>query len=105
MSEPPVRTAPTLADLRARRDEILALAARYGASNVRVFGSVARGDATPDSDIDLLVNFGEGASLYDLSGLRQALTELLDCPVDITEDHRNMKDRLRKRIMRDVTAL
>ena len=54
--ETTTRRAPTLADLRARREEILALAERYGASNVRVFGSVARGDATPDSDIDLLVN-------------------------------------------------
>lgn len=105
MSEQRLKSAPTLAELRARRDEILALAARYGASDVRVFGSVARGDATPASDVDLLVTFCEDASLYDLSGLRQALTELLDCPVDITEDHPNMKDRLRKCIMRDVTAL
>lgn len=44
------QTAVTLADLRARRNEIIALAARYGASNVRVFGSVARGEATPASD-------------------------------------------------------
>jgi len=51
---------PTLAMLRARRGEILALADQYGAYNVRVFGSVARGEATPTSDVDLLVNFSPG---------------------------------------------
>ena len=63
------KTAPTLASLRARRDEILALAARYGAHNVRVFGSVARGEATPDSDVDLLVDFRDGATLWGAVGL------------------------------------
>jgi len=63
MTDETPRRAPTLEDLRARRDEILALAERYGASNVRVFGSVARGDATPDSDIDLLVTAKSGAGL------------------------------------------
>lgn len=58
----------TLADLRARRAEILALAELYGAYNVRVFGSVARGEASPTSDVDLLVNFHDEASLYELSG-------------------------------------
>ena len=48
---------PTLDDLRQLRDEILRIAEQYGASNVRVFGSVARGDARPDSDVDLLVDF------------------------------------------------
>jgi hypothetical protein len=65
----PTKTAPTLDSLRQHRDDILRLAAKYGASNVRVFGSVARGDATPESDVDLLVTFREGSSLYDLSGL------------------------------------
>jgi predicted nucleotidyltransferase len=100
-----IKSAPTLEMLRARRDEILALAKRYGAYNVRVFGSVARGDATPESDIDFLVNFQDGASLYDLSGLRLDLIALLGCQVDVTEDHPHMKERFRARILRDVVAL
>ena len=52
-----LRQAPSLAMLRVHKDEILGLAARRGVSNIGVFGSVARGDATPDSDIDLLVDF------------------------------------------------
>ncbi len=57
------KSPPTLDDLRVRRDEIITLAERYGAYNVRVFGSVARGEASADSDVDLLVSFRESASL------------------------------------------
>jgi predicted nucleotidyltransferase len=99
------RTAPALDDLRAMRDQIIALAARHRASNVRVFGSVARGDATPDSDIDFLVTFEEGASLYDLSGLWQDLQELIGHSVDVVSDHAGLRDRFRQRITRDVVAL
>lgn len=100
-----LKTAPTLELLRQKRERILSLAARHGAFNVRVFGSVARGDATPESDIDLLVNFRDGASLYDLSGLRLDLIELLGWQVDITEDHAGLSERFRKRIMQDVVAI
>ncbi len=103
--ETTTRRAPTLADLRARRDEILALAERYGASNVRVFGSVARGDATPDSDIDLLVNFRETASLLEVSAFWQEVQTLLNAAVDVVEDHTGLRERLRKRIMREAVPL
>lgn len=99
------RQAPTLDMLRARRTEILALAERYGAYNLRVFGSVARGDAKPDSDVDLLVNFREGASLFELSGFWQDLQDLLGVGVDIVEDHTGLRERFRRRIMKDVTTL
>jgi hypothetical protein len=99
------RPAPTLDALRARRAEILALAARYRAYNVRVFGSVARGEATADSDVDFLVNFGDGASLYDLSGLWQDLQALLGCAVEVVEDHPALKERFRKRVLRDAVSL
>jgi len=95
----------TLDTLRARRDEILALAEHYGAYNVRVFGSVARGDANPDSDLDLLVNFREGSSLFELSGFWQDLQELLGIKVDVAEDHPGLRDRLRRRIMEDAVPL
>lgn len=83
--ETTTRRAPTLADLRARREEILALAERYGASNVRVFGSVARGDATPDSDIDLLVSAKRGAGL-GIIAFWLDLQELLGYSVSLITD-------------------
>jgi hypothetical protein len=80
------RPIPTLDDLRARRDEILALAARYHASNVRVFGSVARGDATPDSDYDLLVTMAAEATYHDVIQLWQEMGQLLGRDVDLLTD-------------------
>lgn len=99
------KTVPTLAALRARRDEIIALAKKHRASNVRVFGSVARGDVTPESDVDLLVTFEPNASLYDLSALSQDLQELLDWRVDVVEDHDNLRERFRRRVLKDVVPL
>lgn len=96
---------PTLADLRLHRDEIFSIARRYRASNVRVFGSVARGEGQPDSDIDFVVDFEEHASLYDVSGLRLDLSELLGWPVDIVELHERTRDRFRQRVLRDAVAL
>lgn len=68
---------PSLESLRKLRAEILAAVARHGASNVRVYGSVARGEAGPDSDIDLLVDMEDGRSLLDLAGLHLELEDLL----------------------------
>lgn len=72
-----------LDNLHSHRDEVLALAARHRASNVRLFGSLARGDATPVSDIDLLVDPLPGATLFDLGGLQIELQQLLGAPVDL----------------------
>ncbi len=69
--------------LRARRDEILRVAAARGASNVRVFGSVARGTAGPGSDIDLLVDFDPGRTMVDHVGLWRDLEALLGAAVDV----------------------
>ena len=77
--------APTLTDLRARREEILRVAAARGARNVRVFGSVARGQARADSDVDLLVDLEPGRSVLDLSELILDLREALGRDVDIVE--------------------
>lgn len=94
----------TLPKLSQRREEILELAKRYHAGNVRVFGSVARGEATDESDVDLLINTGPGCSLFDLGGLLEDLKELLDCPVDlVTED--GLKPRLRERVLREAIPL
>jgi predicted nucleotidyltransferase len=77
--------APRLEDLVARRDQILEIASRHGAKNVRVFGSVARGEARPDSDIDFLVDLDPDRTLFDLSELILDLQEALDWEVDVIE--------------------
>lgn len=70
-------------DILRRREEIIALAKRYGASDVRIFGSVARGDTTEGSDLDLVVRFEPGRSLLDQGGLLMDLRELLGMKVDV----------------------
>jgi len=79
-------TIMTLGTLRAKRKEIIALADRHNAEQVRVFGSVARGDANAESDVDLLVHFRSGASLLDLIGLQQDTSDLIHRHVDIVSD-------------------
>jgi predicted nucleotidyltransferase len=74
-----------LEDLRELRKEILRITARHGARNVRVFGSVARGQARIDSDIDLLVEFEPGRTVLDLSSLILDLRDALDCEVNVVE--------------------
>jgi predicted nucleotidyltransferase len=73
----------TLEVLRGRRAEIIRVARKHRASRIAVFGSVTRGEARPDSDLDLLVDFEAGASLVDHVGLFQDLEELLDVRVDV----------------------
>jgi predicted nucleotidyltransferase len=68
------------------REKILELAARHGASNVRVFGSLARGEGTESSDLDLLVTLEEKRSLLDLVGLKQDIEDLLHRPVDVVTE-------------------
>ncbi len=90
--------------LRTKREDILRIAAKYGASNVRVFGSVARGEADSESDIDLLVNMEPGRSLFDMGGLLVDLEDLLGCNVDVvTED--SLRDRIRDRVLKEAVAL
>ena len=82
-----------------KRQDVLALAAKHGASRVRVFGSVARGTADEDSDIDFLVDMEPGRSLFDMGGLLVELQELLHHKVDIVTEnglHWYIKDRVLK---------
>ncbi len=99
----PTKTAPTLEILREHRDEILRLAEHYGASNVRVFGSVARGDATPESDVDLLVDFGAHSLLHRIA-LKRELSDLMGCPVEVIQE-KMLKDYVRPQALRDVVEL
>jgi hypothetical protein len=94
--------ARTLLD--RHREEILRLAAAHGARNVRLFGSIARGDAAPDSDIDVLVSMEQGRTLLDLVGLWQDLEGLLGRPVDLLSDG-GLSPYLRDRILTEAVAL
>lgn len=90
--------------LREKRQQILALAEKYGARNVRVFGSVARGEALPDSDIDFLVELEPGRSLFDLGGLLYELQALLGVDVDVVTVN-GLRARIRDRVLREAIPL
>jgi hypothetical protein len=95
---------PALDLLRARRGRVLALAARHGATNVRVFGSKARGEADAASDTDLLVDLEPGRSLVDLGSLLVELEEELGRRVDIGTEA-GLRGALRERVRRDAAPL
>lgn len=90
--------------LKEKREEILRIAAKHGARNVRVFGSVARGEADEQSDLDLLVEFEPGRSLMDHAALWLELQELLGCKVDVVSD-RGIKPRIRDRVLSEAVPL
>lgn len=99
----PIEGAGFRERIRERRPELLAAAARRGASNLRIFGSVARGDATAVSDVDFLVDFEASRSLVDVAGLILDLQEILGVPVDVVEASTLRPDD--QDILADVVAL
>ena len=82
-------TSSAATTIRQRLDalklQVLAVATRHGASNLRIYGSIATGREHPDSDLDLLVDLAAEQSLLGLIGLRQDLEDVLGCSVDVTE--------------------
>ncbi len=90
--------------LHRRRAAILALAANYGVSDIRIFGSVARGEETPESDLDLLVHLPNDAGLLLLGRFKQELEDLLHVDVDVVPDD-GVKPRVRANIDKDLVAL
>jgi len=90
--------------LKEKRSVILRIATKYGARNVRIFGSIARREAVSDSDVDLLVEMELGRTLLDLVGLWQDLEELLGCKVDVITEG-GISPYLRDRIMAEAVAL
>ncbi len=97
-------TPPSLHDLRKRRETILQLALRHGARDVRVFGSVARGEAVQGSDVDFLVTMETGRSLLDLGGLLMDLRDLLGGPVDVVTPT-SLGARVRARVLQEAVHL
>ncbi|WP_300844603.1 nucleotidyltransferase family protein [Tepidimonas sp.] len=94
----------TMETLKAKREDILRLARQWGARDVQVFGSVARGDAGPQSDVDFLVHFEPERSLLDHGGLLMDLQDLLGCQVDVV-DGDAMRPRFRDRVLKEAVPL
>ena len=90
--------------LRQHRAGVLTLAAKHGATHVRVFGSVARGEADEASDIDFLVRMAPGRSLFDLGALVMDLEDLLGRRVDVVTE-RGLRPRAREHILRDAVPV
>ena len=91
-------------ELQERRAEIIAIASKHGAYNVRVFGSVARHEADSASDLDLLVDMEPERSLLDLGGMLMDLQDLLGCRVDVVTE-KGLRGRIRERVLKEATAL
>jgi hypothetical protein len=90
--------------LKNKREEILRVAARHGASNVRIFGSIARGESDEKSDLDLLVTMEPGKSLLDHAALWLELQELLGCDVDVVSE-KGLRPRMRDRVLKEAVPL
>ena len=90
--------------LKNKRKDILRIASKYGARNVRIFGSLARGEAREDSDIDILVDLEPGRSLFDLGGLLMDLQNLLAQKVDVVTE-KGLRPRIRDRVLKEALPL
>src|SRR4051812_34367258 len=101
---PGVRTIPTARDVASRRAEIIDLARRDGASNLRLFGSTARGDAKLSSDVDFLVTLDPGRTLFDLGAFWHQLEVLLGREVDVVPDD-SLDPAIRERVLAEAIAL
>lgn len=103
----PSGPAPSFGELRRRRREIERLAVRRGAQRLRVFGSVARGEERPDSDLDVLVDVEQRRGLLGQAGLQGDLEELLHCPVHVvtTCGLRYARNSAREQIEREARPL
>jgi uncharacterized protein len=98
------RTMALEALLGQKRQDVLRIAGTYGARRVRVFGSVARGEADAQSDVDFLVELDPGRSLLDLGGLQFELEALLGRSVDVVTE-RGLKARIRERVLREAVPV
>jgi uncharacterized protein len=90
--------------LKDKREKILRITASHGAQNVRVFGSLARGEAGPDSDIDILVELDHGRSLLDIIAIKQDLEDLMECDVDVVTEAA-ISPYIREQVLKEAISL
>lgn len=102
--DPPAADPDPLATIRSQREAILEVCRKHGADRPRLFGSIARGDATPESDIDVLVRMDAGRSLLDQAALLVELRELLGRDVDVVTTDA-LRQRIRERVLDEAVAL
>jgi uncharacterized protein len=98
------RRAVTLSEVRAHRYEIQQSANRHGVRNVRIFGSVGRGEATPDSDLDLLVDVDSGHGYFDMAGFALEVEDLLGVLTQVATVA-GLKSRIRDRVLAEAVRL
>jgi len=98
------RRAVTMDEVRTHRDAIKRLGERFGVRNIRVFGSVARGEATPDSDLDLLVDVERGHGYFDMSGFALGVEDEPGVMTQVATPG-GLKLRIRDRVLREAVAL
>jgi predicted nucleotidyltransferase len=98
------KTNKLLEEIKSHREQIVKLAEKRGVKNIRIFGSVARGEADEKSDIDFLVDVEEWCSLMELGGLSMELEEMFHRHVDVAVE-KGMKARVYKYVARDAIAL
>ena len=104
LEDDPAPTTDRARLLRRHRRRVLQVAAKHGATDVRLFGSTARGEDGPGSDIDLVVHLGAEVGLFGLARLRRELQEVLGVPVDVVPDD-GLKPELRAAVERDAVPL
>ena len=93
-----------LKTLRDHREEILGVGEVYGARNVRLFGSVARGEAGPNSDVDFLIDLTDGRTLFDLVDLEDRWAQIIHRPVDVVTE-RGMSRHMKPRVLAEAVNL
>ena len=90
--------------LKNKREEILRIAASHGARNIRLFGSVSRGEAGRKSDVDILVRLELGRSLLDIIAIKQDLEDLIGCEVDVVTENA-ISPYIREQVLKEAVSL
>lgn len=91
-------------EIKSKREDILRIAAKYGVQDIRVFGSVARGQSSADSDLDVLVKLKPGYSLLDIIAIKQDMEDLLGCEVDVVTEAA-ISPYIRETVLKEAVSL
>lgn len=94
----------TKTDVLSKRKDILSLARLHGAASIKIFGSVARGEELPNSDVDFLVQMENGRSLLDMGGLLMDLQDLLGCKVDVASEN-GLRPRIKDHVLQEAMPI